>query len=118
MKKLIIFLIIIIISISAFLLLNYTRSPKIEITLAEDLTIEFLDTKKVSDFIISINGTITDDFFIDTTSIGKKIVTVTVAFNNYKRKKDTYSYEVTVIDTVAPVIWLNDSYTVTVRRRY
>lgn len=116
MKKLIIFLTITIISTSVFLLLKYTHNPKIEITLAEDLTIEFLDTKKVSDFIISINGTIADDFFIDTTSIGKK--TVTFHFKNDEQKRVTYSYEITVIDTVAPIIWLSNTYTVTVRKQY
>jgi len=114
MKKLIIFLIVIAAAISVFLFINYVRSPKIEITLVEDLTIEFLDAKKVSDFISSINGTITDDFFIDTTSIGKK--TVAFAFINNEQKKAVYSYEVTVIDTAAPIIMLSNTYTVTVRK--
>lgn len=112
MKKIILFSIIIIVLISVFLL--FMRKPKIEITLTDERTIEFLGEKKVSDFIVSINGNITNDFTIDSTFLGKK--NVTFDFINDDNRKATYSYEVTIIDTVAPVIWLTNSYSITVRR--
>jgi len=111
MKKIIIILIIIILLILTVLLILNIK-PKIEITLVEDLTIEFLGKKKVSDFIISINGVISDDFTIDTTSAGIK--TVYFDFINDDNRKASYSYDITVTDDIPPIIWLSDSYSITV----
>ncbi|MDR0978444.1 MAG: hypothetical protein LBL91_00620 [Lachnospiraceae bacterium] len=88
------------------------KPPKIEVTLKEDRTINFLEEAKVSDFLVSINGTLTDDYTLDTSSIGKK--NISFEFINDENKKVNYSYDINVIDTVAPVIWLSSSYTVTV----
>lgn len=74
--KIIIF--IILLSILAFLifglkpLINHlqVKYAKIEITLKEDLTLNFTEKKHVSDFIESINGKIVDDYIIDSTKIG------------------------------------------------
>jgi len=112
MKKIILVLIIVVVLIVAVLLFYFNRSPKIEITMAEDLSLEFLGEKKVSDFIISINGNIIDDFLIDTTTVGKK--TVDFTFINDDNKKAEYSYEITITDNIPPVIWLGDTYTATV----
>ncbi len=94
------------------LLINYIRikTAKIEVTLVDDLTIEFTSEKKVSDFITSINGKITNDFIIDTTKIGDKEVKFN--FVNDDGIKVSYSYQVNVVDTVSPVIWLGSSYTI------
>lgn len=94
-------------------LVQYIRikTAKIEVTLVEDLTINFADHKKVSDFITSINGTIENDYEIDTTSLGIK--NVSFHFINDDHIKVSYAYEVEVVDKVSPVVWLNGSYTIT-----
>lgn len=100
-------------AIGVLSLVQYIRikTAKIEVTLVEDLTINFADTKKVSDFITSINGEIINDYEIDATSLGQKIVSF--EFKNNDNIKVKYSYEVEVVDKVAPVIWLGGSYTIT-----
>lgn len=92
--------------------LQYLRVKfaKIEVVLVEDLTIEFASEKHVSDFITSINGTITNDYLIDSTTLGIK--EVKVDFKNDDGIKVQYVYHVEVKDTVAPVIWLSGSYTI------
>ena len=86
------------------------KFAKIEVVLVEDLTIEFASEKHVSDFITSINGTITNDYLIDSTTLGIK--EVKVDFKNDDGIKVQYVYHVEVKDTVAPVIWLSGSYTI------
>lgn len=86
------------------------KFAKIEVVLASDLTIEFTDKKRVSDFITSINGTITNDYIIDSTSLGTK--EVKVDFKNDDGIKVQYTYNVEVKDSVSPVIWLGGSYTI------
>lgn len=115
-KKIVVITIMVIISIflatGIFCLVQHIRvkTAKIEVTLVDDLTINFLEKKKVSDFIVSINGNILDDYEIDATTLGKK--TVLVSFKNNDNIKVSYSYEVEVVDKVAPVIWLSGNYTV------
>lgn len=94
-------------------LVQYIRikTAKIEVSLVEDLTIEFVDKKKVSDFITSINGTIVNDYEIDTTTLGTQ--NVAFDFKNDDNIKVSYSYNVEVVDKTAPVIWLSGSYTLT-----
>ena len=94
-------------------LVQYIRvkTAKIEVTLVEDLTISFAEHKKVSDFITSINGTILDDYEIETTSLGVK--NVSFNFINDDNIKVKYSYDVEIVDKVSPVIWLSGRYTIT-----
>ena len=93
-------------------LIKYVRVKfaRIEVVLTEDLTANFLDKKKISDYIVDINGTILDDQKIDTTKIGKQ--TVSFKFKNDDGIKVPYEYEIEVKDTVEPVIWLNSSYSI------
>lgn len=86
------------------------KYAKIEINLVEDLTIEFYDKRKVSDFIQTINGTIIDDFEIDSTKLGKQ--DITFEFINQDHIKLKYTFQIEVIDTTAPVIWLGNRYRV------
>lgn len=107
-------LMIIVLFFLGFKIYNYLRIKyaRIEIVLKDDLTIEFLEEKKVSDFIESINGNIVDDYIIDTTTLGEK--EVTFDFINDQNIKLSYSYNIEVIDTVEPLIWLGDRYSVAV----
>ena len=86
------------------------KFAKIEVTLVDDLTLSFTDKKKVSDFILSINGRISDDYVIDSNTLGKK--EVTVKFKNDDGINVVYNYQVDVVDKVAPVVWLGSSYSI------
>ncbi len=87
------------------------KNAKIEVSLVEDLTIPFGETKKVSDFITSINGTILEDYLIDSSSLGKK--DISFKFINDDNIKVSYNYQVEITDVTKPVIWLGSSYTIT-----
>ena len=73
---------------------------------------EFLSEVKVSDFIENINGTIEDDFFIETNELGEK--EVNFKYINDDGVKLNQSFKINVVDTIPPVIWLGTSYTVNV----
>lgn len=115
MKKKIILITIIIINIilitlGSVKLYNYIKikNAKIEVVLKEDLTLEFTNKKKVSDFIISINGTIINDYEIDSTKLGPK--KVKFQFINDENIKLSYNFYINIVDTVPPLVWINDTY--------
>lgn len=114
MKKKIGFVGLLLLLILSYFLYNYFRIKyaKIEVTLVENLTLEFSEKKHVSDYITSINGKIIDDYIIDSTELGKKKVAFT--FINDDHIKVKYSYTIEVVDTVEPLIWLGSSYSVPV----
>ena len=67
---------------------------------------------KVSDFITNINGTIVDDYYIDTKKLGEKNVAFEyINDENIKLKK---SYKINIVDTTAPLVRLGSSYTINV----
>ena len=84
------------------------ENPTINIVLSEDLTLEFLDKKKVSDYIVSINGEIVNDEEIDSTKLGTQ--TVEFEFINEDGITVKYSYDIEVVDTVAPLAFVNNTY--------
>ena len=107
-------ILVIIIGIGSYFLINYLRvkNAAIKVTLDDTLETEFLSDVKVSDFISDINGTIVDDYVIDTTDVGKK--KVEFEYINEDNIKVKYQYEINIVDNVPPLIWLNSSYTVNV----
>ena len=112
-KKIIIIMLLVILSIVGGInLYKYIRvkTAKIEINLKENLTINFNDSVRVSDYIDSINGKIVDDYLIDTSEIGKK--NIEFSFINDQGIKLKYNFDVNIVDTTPPVIWLNTSYRV------
>ena len=118
MKKLIIALIILVIlallSFGGYKYYKYyqIKNAKIEVKLKDDLTIEFRDKKKVSDFIESINGKIVKDYEIDSTKVGKQ--KIKFDFVNDDGIKVKYEYEIEVKDVTPPVAWIGSSYSVAV----
>lgn len=86
------------------------KTAKIEVTLIDDLNLEFAEKRKVSSFIKDINGTIINDYVIDSTTLGE--IEVPFEFINDDHIKVKYSYKVKVVDTTSPLIWLGGSYTV------
>ena len=78
-KKIIITIIVLIIftgiGYGSYKLYNYYRikNAKIEVVLVDDLKVEFnSEPKKISEFIKSINGKITNDHLINTKKLGKQ----------------------------------------------
>ena len=123
MKKKIIIIILIIIALIPLFYFGYKKyqeykeeqrikNAKIVVNLKEDLKFTY-DTKlKISDLIEYINGDIIHDSYLDTASLGKK----TVNFKYVNEENITVPYSITyeVVDDVAPIIWLNDTYSVKV----
>lgn len=88
------------------------KFAKIELVLVDDLNVEFLSDAKVSDFIESINGEIIDDKKIDTTKVGEQ--KIEFEYINDDGIKLKCSYNIEVVDVTPPLVWLNNSYNVTV----
>lgn len=84
------------------------KTAKIEVILNDNLTIEFNDKRKVSDYIKSINGQIVDDYYIDSSKVG--VQNIKFNFINDDGIRVSYDYKIEVIDTVEPVIWLGNTY--------
>lgn len=112
LKKFFILLVLIVILIFGYKYYNYLKikNAKIEVTLKDNLDLVFMEDKKVSDYIESINGKIVNDYVIDSTKIGKK--KVSFSFINDDKIKVSYSYNLNVIDNMPPLVWLGESYTI------
>ena len=109
-------LIIILMSVILFLSIKNKKEEEkiknaiIEITLKEDLNIEFNSEIRVSDLIESINGKIVNNHRINTTKLGKQ--TIEYIYINDDNIRLNQSIEINIVDTVAPVIWIGGSYTI------
>lgn len=91
------------------------KEEKTALTLKDNLQTEFLSDVKVSTFIEHLNGTLISDDKIDTTSLGTK--TLKVNYKNTRGKKKHKSYQITIVDTEKPKIFLSSS-TVSVQKGY
>ncbi len=86
------------------------KEAVIEVKLVDNLSIPFNEEVKVSDMISSINGKIIDDKYINTKSIGNKIVKF--KYMNDDGIEIPYQFKVNIYDDVKPIIWLGDSYSI------
>ena len=117
-RSMIVILFILLIGIIlSIILFNHFKDKEIPIdnenyTLISDLNIEVYSDVKVSDMIDTINGKIYEDNIIDTNELGIK--EIEFIYENKKGRKRRGIFNVTVIDTTAPIIFLNNSYSVTV----
>lgn len=124
-KLIIIFIIILITTISLFVTfkiiekrnekeitqeLDKKKKAKISVTTIDNLEFEFLSKIKVSDLITSINGEIVDDYEIDTTKVGEKKVEFN--FINEDNIEVEYKIDINIVDTTPPLIWCYENYTV------
>lgn len=87
------------------------KNAKIIVTLKEDLTASFFSEKRVSDYIEYINGSIVDDYLIDTTKVGEQ--DISFEYINEENIKIPYSYKITIKDETPPDIWLGNYKTIT-----
>ena len=88
------------------------KTATIIVELKDNLEVSFYSDVKVSDFISNINGTIVDDYKIDTSILGKR--KIKFEYINEENIRIPYAYTIRVIDDVSPSIWLNSTYSVTV----
>lgn len=88
------------------------KNAIIKVSLVDNLNIEINNEVYVMDLITSMNGTIIDNYKIDTTSLGIK--DVTFKFINEENIKVPYTFKINVIDVTPPVIWLGSTYSVKV----
>ncbi len=116
MKKKIIIMIVMILFLFciSYKLYKYykIKNAIIKVDLVEDRNLEFNEQKRVSDFIKEINGEIINDYIIDSNILGEKIIKFD--YINEEKIKVSYEYKINVVDTVAPVIWLGNTYNVKV----
>ncbi|MCI9365695.1 MAG: hypothetical protein HFJ54_03655 [Clostridia bacterium] len=114
----IISMIVITISILGFVIWFYIdtkENKKIDaeaITLKENLTLEFGQEAKVSDFIANINGSIVNDHAINTEKLGD--IQVSFDYINIKNKRRTSGFTIKITDKNAPQIFIGNSFTVNV----
>lgn len=93
---------------------EYERQLKkatIVVELKKDLSTIFLEDVKVSQFIENINGTIIDDYKIDTSIVGEK--EIKFEYINDENIKIPYQYTINIKDITPPSIWLNNTYSIT-----
>ena len=88
------------------------RIDREAVTLKENLTVEFGEKVKVSDFLQNLNGTLLNDYVIDTETLGTK--EVSFEFLNIKNKHKKAMFNINIIDITAPQIFSGGSYTVKV----
>ena len=88
------------------------RNAIVKIEYINPLEVEFKSTIKLSDLIVSINGELLDDFFIDTNVVGNK--KIDFKYINEENITVPRSFTVKIVDKTPPLIWLNDSYTVNI----
>ena len=118
MKKKIIIIITITLStillvIGGIFIYNKIRIANAEIIveLNDNLKIDVFSELKLSNLIKSINGTLEDDFKINTTKIGKKPITFN--YTNDDNIDVSYSFEIEIIDQVPPLIFSSKSLSIT-----
>ena len=88
------------------------KNAIVKVELINPLEIEFKKNIKLSDLIKSINGKLINDFIINTDVIGEQ--EVSFEYINEEDIKVPYHFKLKIIDITPPVIWLNDTYSVTV----
>ena len=114
MKKVVIVMIpFIAIVIVGICLWQYQKDKKMEteaIRLKEDLTVEFGEKVKISDFIENLEGNLVEDCEVNTEQLGE--TKVLFEYTNRKNKRKNAEFTVKIIDTKPPQILSGNSYTV------
>lgn len=117
-KKKIIILSIIVIFVIAFIssvfiimdIIKEMKEDEAALTLKSNLITEFDSDVTVNDFIENLNGTLLSNEKVDTTKLGT--TKITFDYTSQRNKKKTKSFEIEVVDTQKPLIYMSDSLTV------
>ena len=86
------------------------RNAIIKIEFINPLEVEFNQDVKLSELIKNINGTIIDDYKIDTSVVGNK--EIEFHYINEENINVPYKFNLKIVDKIPPVIWLSDVYKV------
>lgn len=117
MKKIYIILIVVILIIALgvgiFIFVDKQKEKQedaVALTLKDNLTVEFDSVVRVSDFIENLQGELINDFEVDTGKVGTQ--TVSFDYKSIRNKKKTKSFEINIVDTTKPMIYMNNIVTV------
>ena len=88
------------------------KNAIIKVETINPLEVEFNKDIKLSDLIKSINGTLLDDFKINTRMVGDK--KISFQYLNEEEIVVPYEFILKIKDVTPPTIWLNNTYSVTV----
>lgn len=107
----ILILAIIITEIALLLDIRETRRlDAISVTIKPNTTINFGQPVHVSDFLEHLDGTLVDDYEINTSTLGEQ--TINFEYINIKNRQRPANFTIRVIDTTAPQIFGGSTYTV------
>ena len=84
---------------------------ELEITISDNLNLEFLSDVKISDLITVNNYTLLNDNIINTKNVGKQEIPLELKLENVTYKTQ---FEIEVVDTVSPLVWLGENYNLTI----
>lgn len=111
-KKIIIFIIILLIIIAIISLIIYLNNRIVDdnsgFTLKSDLKTEVYTEANIEDYIDSIEGKIIEKPKIDNKKVGKQ--KLEFIYLNKDNKKRRGTFEIEIVDTEKPLVWLNSNY--------
>ncbi len=81
---------------------------QMEVVLVDNLNVEFLEKRKISSFISSINGKIVDDYEVDTTSLGMK--DIKFEFISEEGIIVPYRFQINIVDNTPPKAFIGSTY--------
>lgn len=108
---------LIIIGLIVYFIVDMQKEKKedaVALTLKQNLTVEFGSKANVSDFIEELQGSLISDNIVDTSKLGNN--TVKFEYKSIRNKKKVKSFEINVVDTTKPVIYIGS--TITVNKGY
>lgn len=97
---------------AAFLIHEHLENQRLDaesVLLKSDLTVEFGSEVKISDCLANLQGTLVDDFVVNTEQLGPQ--TVSFEYINVKNRKRPYEFTINVVDTVKPQVFGGNAYT-------
>lgn len=105
---------IIVVAILSYFGIQFYRKThaKVEVQLVDQLVAEVGSDAKLTDYIVSLNGSMPDEQRIDTKTIGTR--DLTFSYQNDDQFWVNFSFSIDVVDTTKPIVWLGSSYTVNV----
>lgn len=104
---------LIVIAVTAWAVHEAAENERIDakaIAFTENPTVAFGEEAKVSDFVYPSEGTLLEDYTIDTKQLGQ--VEVTFSYTNVKNKRRSKSFQLNIIDQTVPKIYGNNLYVV------
>lgn len=111
-KKLIIFIIILLIIIATIGLIIYLNNRIVDdnsgFTLKSDLKTEVYTKANIEDYIETIEGKIIEESKINNKKIGKQ--KLEFIYLNKDNKKRRGTFEIEIVDTEKPLVWLSNNY--------